>query len=98
MGGSARASAERDGRGRLATGGGGCALGAGPGERGELAATAAARPQPPGTRRETLGLLSAGRGHGAGGRSDAPRGMRAEDEVAARRAGPGSREVAPGES
>lgn len=86
MGGSARAAAEHDGLGRLATGGGDArrALG-GVGARARCRRCC----REPSGFQNPLGNFGASRcwrvGYRPGGGSDAPRGLRAEDEVAARR-------------
>lgn len=87
LGGRARAAAERDGRGRLATGGG---MSAG---RRVGWARGARRRRAPSSLPDSPGNFGAsprwGVRAGPGGRSDAPSGLRAEDEVAAGRAWPG---------
>lgn len=99
LGGSARAAARRDGRGRLATGGGDAR-----GAAGRVGAESSRRRRPhrtPASLPERAGNFGASRPWGVGarpgGRSDEPRGLRAEDEAAAR-AGPGEPRVAPVES
>lgn len=96
LGGRARAAAERDGRGRLATGGGD--------EREVGWARGACRRRAPSSLADPPGNFGAsprwGVRAGPGGRSDAPSRLRAEDEVAATaaRAWPRELRVAPGES